>query len=170
MLPAHTQLSREGMCSSASYVSWSSQAAKAILSQFSNSLDDEETQAAPTPRKNHPAAKCRGATASRSTRGSGGIPNDSDDDSDDNNRNDDNDDYDNNNGDDGDDNSDDDGDTPDQDDDIIQAAEAAQQVDLEEAEQSAKLNIPVTNSERKVASMALSKVGLPAIALDVRIY
>jgi len=168
------------MCSSVSYVSWSSQAAKAILSQFSNSLNDKETQAAPTPRKNHPAAKYRGAAASRSTHGGGGISNDSDDDDNNNNGNDNNnnsddddnnsDDDDDDNSDDDDDNSDDDGDTPGQDDGIIQAAEAAQQADLEEAEQCAKLNIPVTNSERKVASMALSKVGLSAIALDVRVY
>ena len=49
-------------------------------------------------------------------------------------------------------------DMADQDEDVIRAAEAAQQVDLDEAEQLAELEITVTNSERKVASTALAKV------------
>ena len=49
-------------------------------------------------------------------------------------------------------------DMPDQDEDVIRAAEAAQQVDLAEAEQEAERELVVMDSEQKVASTALAKV------------
>ena len=51
-----------------------------------------------------------------------------------------------------------DSDTPDQDEDVIQAAETAQEKDLAKAEQSAELNVKVTDGEQKAASTALAKV------------
>lgn len=58
-------------------------------------------------------------------------------------------------------------DTLDQDEDVILAAEAAQQEDLNDAEESAELAVMVTGDERKVASTALSKVSLVSIAAVV---
>ena len=48
----------------------------------------------------------------------------------------------------------------DQDEDVIQAAEEAQEKDLDEAAQLAELEVTVTNHERHVASTALSKVSI----------
>ena len=48
----------------------------------------------------------------------------------------------------------------DQDEDIIQAAEEAQEGDLDEAAQSAELAIMVTDGKQKVASTALSKASI----------
>ena len=48
----------------------------------------------------------------------------------------------------------------DQDEDVIRAAEEAQEEDLDEAVQSAELEVTVTDHERCVASTALSKVSI----------
>ena len=125
---------------------------KAILSQFSNS---REEPAAPTSKKKCRVTKHRrGAVILKSTRGCGVS---SDSDSNDSDLSDADGCLASDDGDDEDDESD--ADAPDQDDDIIRAAEADQQADLDEAEQTAELKLPVTSIERKVASMALSKVG-----------
>ena len=58
-------------------------------------------------------------------------------------------------------------DTLDQDKDVILAAEAAQQEDLDNAEELAELVIMVTGDEWKVASTALSKVSLVSIVTVV---
>ena len=160
---------------------------KAILSQFANKLGDTETPAAPKSKKMRTMAKrwtCTWSTATSaqgtgkivttsqtqstdSDSGNGGGGFSADDDDDDNDGDNDNDDGDNDNDDDGDDDEhnnvttiDDVNplDTLDQDNDVIQAAEEAQQEDLNEAAHLANLEIMVTNGEREAASMALSKV------------
>lgn len=47
-----------------------------------------------------------------------------------------------------------------QDEDVIRVAEEAQEEDLDEAAQSAELEVMLTDSERKAASTALSKVSI----------
>ena len=56
----------------------------------------------------------------------------------------------------------------DQDEDVVLSAEAAQQEDIDQAIQSAELEVRVTDSEQTVASMALAKVSLTFIV--PRIY
>jgi hypothetical protein len=133
--------------------SWFSQGMKAILSQFSHKLEDEEVPPAlaPTSRKKRPAAQRQAharsmATLTRVTARQT-LNSDSDSDDDDSRSS-----YG------GDDDDDSDVETLDQDEDVIRAAEAAQQADLIEAEQSAELEFVLTDSEQNVASMALAKV------------
>ena len=129
---------------------------KATLSQFANWLEDEEVRSMPAP-------KSKGGTRKIAPINQGADGDSSDDDGDDNSD------------DDGDDDSDDDGDDDeagtgindsnpsdvlDQDEDVIQAAEEAQEKDLDEAAQLAELEVTVTNHERHVASTALSGVSI----------
>ena len=121
---------------------------KATLSQFVNRLEDEEVRSMPAP-------KSKGGTQKIAPINQGADGDSSDDDGDDN----------------GDDDGDDDeagtgindsnpSDVLDQDEDVIQAAEEAQEKDLDEAAQLAELEVTVTNHERHVASTALSKVSI----------
>ena len=142
---------------------------KAILSQFAKKLDDElRSVRAPASRKKHPAAKGwaqrQSMAHSGSTHGPGksvasAVDSDFDDSSDGDSDNDMSDDSDN-------------GTDPldglDQDEDVILWAEAAQQEDIDQAIQSAELEVRVTDSEQTVASMALAKVSLTFIV--PRIY
>jgi hypothetical protein len=131
--------------------SWFSQGMKAILSQFSCKLEDEEVQPAPAPtsRKKRQAAKRQAHVTARQACNSDSDSDDNDgrssygrDDNDDN---------------------DSDVDALDQDEDVIRAAEVAQQEDLVEAEQSAELEFVLTDSERNVASTVLAKVSLSIV-------
>jgi hypothetical protein len=138
---------------------------KAILSQFANQLDDDAAPSIPAPksRKVRVPAKRRAHTLTMdASRGARKIV--SSDTSDDDGHSSD-----------GDDEECRDAttsvrdsspfDTLDQDEDIIRAAEEAQAEDLNEAAQSAELQVIVTDGEQKVASTALSKV---SIVIDLR--
>jgi len=143
-------------------------AVKATLSQFANRLEDEEAQPASalkskgTRAKDHRPTTTTTPAPTRGTRkiapanqGADGDSSDDDGDSSD-------DDSDSSDG--ADDeagtgvNDIDPSDALDQDEDVIQAAEEAQEKDLDEAAQLAELEVAVTNHERHVASTALSKV------------
>jgi hypothetical protein len=132
-------LSVKVWCSYTPTLSWFSQGTKAILSQFSKKLEDDEIRAAlaPMSRKKCPGAQHQqSATTSNLTR----VPaRQTHPPASDNNNN-------------------SNANMPHQDEDVIFVAEAAQQADLIDAEQLAELELTVTDSEQKIALMALVKV------------
>ena len=131
---------------------------KAILSQFAKQLDNNEAPSVPKSKKTRVPAKRKAHI----------LVNDlSDDDNDDDNDNDNDDDDDNDNDNDDDDDNVSDGmccnasdDTLDQDEDVIRAAEEAQEADLNDAAESAGLEVTVMDNEQKAASTALSKASV----------
>ena len=138
--------------------------AKAVLSQFSSKLEDDKAQPALAER---PAAERQARVRGTAPLGPIRAPtrqarraasDSSDSDSNDSDSGDDDDCPPHSSG-----NNDGDIDMPDQDEDVIRAAEAAQQADLDEAEQAAELELAVTDGEQKIASTALAKVSAAVI-------
>ena len=123
---------------------------KAILSQFAKQLDNNEAPSVPKSKKTRVPAKRKACI----------LVNDSSDDDDD------------------DDDDDDvsDGmrrdasdDTLDQDEDVIHAAEEAQEADLNDAAESAGLEVTVMDDEQKAASTALSKASVVVFHFNKRL-
>lgn len=151
-----------------------SHSTQAILSQFANKLEDND---APKSRKRKHQARTTQGT--RKTAAANGAQSDNSDDGDsdgndvdDDDDDDDNDDNDNDYMSDGEqyngnnDTNPDSLDTLDQDEDVIRAAEESQQSDLEEAAATAESRVPVTESEQKAASTALTKVSSATVTLN----